>query len=259
MANEIQELITDFQDFFQMIAPHIVGHKTATEKFFNTVEKLRSLPSTESRESANHTSESVRSAEEIQKYLDEVSDKYAFVIPYDGSNNFYDEKKLNAFTDGFNEAIKYLRQSHPLPTSQIEAKALELKVEDHYKVWFVAFQMYCANCVGHGYPKHESGASMTYWELADYFDNSPERKKYYDHVLRNGSWKEVKDFSAPQVNNGWREEKALELLQQMLQELQKLNATGYEDFKDLLKGHENERALQRVIRIINERTPNPTK
>ena len=51
MANEIQELITDFQDFFQMIAPHIVGHKTATEKFFNTVEKLRSLPSTESRES----------------------------------------------------------------------------------------------------------------------------------------------------------------------------------------------------------------
>jgi len=52
MANDkIQELITDFQDFFQMIAPHIVGHKTATEKFFNTVEKLRSLPSTESRES----------------------------------------------------------------------------------------------------------------------------------------------------------------------------------------------------------------
>ena len=30
----------------------------------------------------------------------DAADKYAFQVPYDGSNNFYDEKKLQSFLDG---------------------------------------------------------------------------------------------------------------------------------------------------------------
>lgn len=49
---------------------------------------------------------------------------------------------------------------------------------------------------------------------------------------------------------------ALELLAQMLNERQGLAKDGFESFDALMKNGENERALERVIRLIKERQAN---
>lgn len=59
-----------------------------------------------------------------------------------------------------------------------------------HMIWQIAFQMWKDSLNKKGYPRHESGAWMTYWELVDYFNNSAEKDIYTDHVKRN--WQTVK-------------------------------------------------------------------
>lgn len=74
----------------------------------------------------------------------------------------------------------------------INAWFIHYKDKSH-KVWKIAFDMWKDTLPRDGYPRHESGAWMTYWELVDYFDEKCEKKKIYiDHVNRN--WSKCKNF-----------------------------------------------------------------
>lgn len=44
---------------------------------------------------------------EIKKIIDEKADKYAFQIPYNGTNNFYNDDKLKGFIDGATEVCLF--------------------------------------------------------------------------------------------------------------------------------------------------------
>ena len=67
----------------------------------------------------------------------------------------------------------------------------QLYKDRSYKIWTVAFDMWKDTLNKKGFPRHASGAMMTYWELADYFDNSKEGKEYIKHVKKN--WKHEKN------------------------------------------------------------------
>jgi hypothetical protein len=45
--------------------------------------------------------------EEIKNKADIYADKHGFRVPYDGSNNFYDETDVKASIEGFVEGAKY--------------------------------------------------------------------------------------------------------------------------------------------------------
>ena len=62
---------------------------------------------------------------------------------------------------------------------------ISYKRDISHKVWFIAYQMYRDNCKMYGYPKKKGKYEMTYWELAEYFDNSDKCKIYTSHVRRN--------------------------------------------------------------------------
>lgn len=59
--------------------------------------------------------------EEIQKFINEAGDKYAFQVPYDGSNKFYDEPAWKAWRDGANAMYRHLQADKPKGMSWVKA------------------------------------------------------------------------------------------------------------------------------------------
>jgi len=53
-----------------------------------------------------------KTPEEIKLHKEKTAESYAFQVPYNGTNDFYNKDKLNAFNAGFDEAINLLSAPH---------------------------------------------------------------------------------------------------------------------------------------------------
>jgi hypothetical protein len=49
-------------------------------------------------------------AEEIEKMANEYAEKHGFRVPYDGSNNFYDDVDVKASKEGFIEGARWMNK-----------------------------------------------------------------------------------------------------------------------------------------------------
>lgn len=67
--------------------------------------------------------------EKAKKYADDV----AFLVPYDGTMNFYDEKRLKTaeidYLAGYNEAMRWINPKDELPN---EGEEVQLKIFETY-------------------------------------------------------------------------------------------------------------------------------
>lgn len=50
------------------------------------------------------------SEEDLEKAAEEYADKHGFRVPYDGSNNFYDDVDVKASLDGFKAGAKWMAE-----------------------------------------------------------------------------------------------------------------------------------------------------
>ena len=73
--------------------------------------------------------------EQLKQAIEEANDKYSFVVPYDGSNNFYNDEKLKHYPDIAKDVLStpsILRHADPEIMKQAgwEPKKQWISVED---------------------------------------------------------------------------------------------------------------------------------
>lgn len=68
-----------------------------------------------------------KSKEEIENHKNTLAEKYAFQVPFNGTNDFYDKKKFKAFNDGFDAAVEFLSQFRTQPSKEDMAEAYSIE------------------------------------------------------------------------------------------------------------------------------------
>lgn len=99
--NTAEKLLKAFEQF----RPHINGHKTAMDLFFEGVKEVEDLQKQVKKLTLADVRLSLPTKDEIDKQIDD----YSFRVPYDGSNNFYDEIALKHYKVGIEWLLKRIK------------------------------------------------------------------------------------------------------------------------------------------------------
>jgi len=57
---------------------------------------------------------------ELKMMRDDQAEKYAFQVPYNGTNDFYDDKKFKSFTDGWDACMKAISDIKSQPSTPVQ-------------------------------------------------------------------------------------------------------------------------------------------
>jgi hypothetical protein len=87
--------------------------------------------------------------EEIEKAAGEYADKHSFRVPYDGSNNFYDDKDYEDSLEGFEAGANFVKDKVQEYVGDIiiENQGLKLYKDneaERFKKLAIGFAEYCA-------------------------------------------------------------------------------------------------------------------
>lgn len=74
---------------------------------------------------------------DLEKEAEEYADKHGFRVPYDGSNNFYDDVDVKASLEGFKEGAKWMAEQ-----IKEDGKPQKLTWEDVQKLWIISNQVF---------------------------------------------------------------------------------------------------------------------
>lgn len=113
----------------------------------------------------------------LEEAADEYSEKHGFRVPYDGSNNFYDEVDVKASKEGFIAGAKWMANQMPMPEDTVLfQKGVEegrrLEKDEHRLTWE---DMVLLRTLFDATDANQSMGALTV---------QPMTREYYEYLLR---------------------------------------------------------------------------